>query len=148
MEPILQADPVTFPESVDWRTTGNVLPPINQGMCEAGYVFSAISLLESAISIQQGVQPQSLSVRYIFDCDYTGLGCRNGGSMFKVWRYIQQKGIPLWNDFYDNAPADPKGTTMIQRACMKPVPSKMLTFPSLKAGIVMKATVEQIKTIL
>ena len=73
------------PESVDWRTTGNVTAVKNQGNCGSCWTFSTTGVLESAYSIDTGTLV-SMSEQLLMDCarNESNYSCE-GGEIY--WAY-------------------------------------------------------------
>jgi C1A family cysteine protease len=80
-----------IPEEWDWTTKGAVNPIRNQGFCGGCWAFSAISNIESANFIKNGILT-SFSEQQLVDCDFYNSGCA-GGIMHKTFLYIKQYGL-------------------------------------------------------
>ena len=79
----------TIPSSFDWRTLGKVSAIRNQGQCGSCSAFSAVSSLESAYAITNGVLP-NLSEQNLVDCTYSYDMCQSGGWYYDEWDYIKK----------------------------------------------------------
>ncbi|CAH1098822.1 unnamed protein product [Psylliodes chrysocephalus] len=77
---------VDFPESVDWRTKGFVLPPRDMGEREEHYAYSIAAALESRRADQNGIL-EYLSPQFLIDCS-------PGNSFGSTFTLIFHKGIP------------------------------------------------------
>lgn len=79
-----------LPDNYDWRTKGVVGDIKDQGQCGSCWAFSAISSLESQLSILTNIN-YILSEQEIVDCvkniDTCCDGC-NGGEMYAVYKYL------------------------------------------------------------
>lgn len=62
---------------VDWRVEGAVNIAKNQGVCGAGWAFSATAAIESAYFIKYGELP-NMSEQQLIDCDTVSFGCKSG----------------------------------------------------------------------
>lgn len=84
---------VSYPTSVDWRTSGAVTPVANQGNCASGWAFSAAGALEGAWEIS-GNQLTALSEQQLLDCStrYGNTGC-SGGLMDYAFNYMIANGL-------------------------------------------------------
>lgn len=69
--------PSDFPETLDWRQTGDVSPVKDQGVCGSCWAFATTGVLESAILIKNELE-NDLSEQYLVSCNDEGWGC-NGG---------------------------------------------------------------------
>ena len=56
-----------------------LLEPIKyQGVCGAGWAFSAVALVESAYAVSKSTNPPDLSEQQLIDCVILENGCKNG----------------------------------------------------------------------
>jgi cathepsin L len=102
--PVVQLAPKEAnPDSVDWRTSGNVVTPVkNQGGCGSCWAFSATEVVESAYAIASGklltLAPQTYvdCVKNPGKCGGTG-GCE-GATMELAFNLTAQTGIALEDD--------------------------------------------------
>lgn len=87
-----------IPARVNWTEAGADGQVRDQTLqqtvtCNAGYAFSAISAIESALSISGKTMPQ-LSAQQIIECtdtaDYKNFGC-NGGKVESTFRYVNRQ---------------------------------------------------------
>ncbi|CAL5035531.1 unnamed protein product [Urochloa decumbens] len=81
-----------LPQSVDWRTKGDVTPIKDQGQCGCCWAFSAVAAVEGIVKISTG-KLISLSEQELVDCDVHGedQGC-NGGEMDDAFKFIINNG--------------------------------------------------------
>ncbi len=78
---------------VDWITYGAVSPVKNEGLCNAGYAFSAVGAIEGLAFVTYRQQTE-YSAQEIVDCSqsYGNYGC-NGGNMNNVFNFVETKGL-------------------------------------------------------
>jgi len=90
---------------VDWRSSGCVAPPMDQGICSSCYAVSSISFVEWAFCMAQDRKITPLSAQYIVSCGhqfgeetnptkYQLKGCTNGRT-WQVMDFIQDYGVEL-----------------------------------------------------
>jgi len=72
-----EVDPSLLPASFDWRRQGKVTAVRDQGACGSCWAFGAVSVLETAIQIQDG-QTVDLSEQYLVSCNQESWGCAGG----------------------------------------------------------------------
>lgn len=88
----LKADQI--PKSKDWRVTGCISTPMDQGSCGSCYAVSTMAAIESTKCIHSG-SASILSPQHIVDCArssrYNANGC-DGGWPTSVFRYLQDTG--------------------------------------------------------
>ena len=95
-----EAENVSIPDSIDWRSKGVVNPVQDQGQCGSCWAFSAIGALESRQAISTGTLLK-LSEQQLVDCaggSYGNLGC-NGGDMGTAIQYSADFGNELESDY-------------------------------------------------
>lgn len=88
----------------DWRTSGCIAPPIDQGDCESCYAISSMSFVEWAFCMAQGSVLTPLSAQYMVSCGVqfkTGdngrahfSGCERGWSKYSML-FVQHYGVEL-----------------------------------------------------
>ena len=78
------------PESVDWRTTGNVTAVKDQGNCGSCWTFSTTGVLESAYSIDTG-NLVSMSEQLLMDCarNESNYSCE-GGEIYWAYQWLYE----------------------------------------------------------
>lgn len=89
---------------IDWRRSGCISDPINQGYCASCYAVSAIAFVEWALCRSQGNQLTPLSSQYVIDCGkqfktetdgkMTLDGC-NRGKAHLTLNFIKEYGLEL-----------------------------------------------------
>lgn len=88
----LRADQI--PKSKDWRSSGCISTPMNQGSCGSCYAVSTMGAIESTKCIKSGAA-SILSPQHIVDCvrsyRYNANGC-DGGWPTSVFKYLQDTG--------------------------------------------------------
>lgn len=89
---ILKAE---IPKSKDWRTSGCVATPIDQGKCGSCYAVATMGAIEATRCIMTG-SAAILSPQYVVDCAsgsrYNAQGC-NGGWPTSVFRFLQDRRV-------------------------------------------------------
>lgn len=88
---------ISVPLTIDWVTLGKVNPIRNQGNCGSCWAFSAVSSIETAVSIKTGILPK-LSEQQLVDCDSSNYGC-SGGLMSTTFNYVTKNGITLLSTY-------------------------------------------------
>jgi len=87
-----------LPEAVDWRESGVVTDPKDQGQCGSCWAFSATGALESYYALRIGSLVK-FSEQQIVDCNGApNLGC-NGGFPHLALEYASQNGLQLEEDY-------------------------------------------------
>ncbi|MCO5590650.1 hypothetical protein L7F22_044623 [Adiantum nelumboides] len=90
---------VRFPSSVDWRKSGAVTPPKDQGLCGSCWAFSTVAAVEGVNQIITD-DLVSLSEQQLVDCDREkNQGC-NGGLMDYAFDFIINSGGLLTESDY------------------------------------------------
>jgi C1A family cysteine protease len=84
--------------SWDWRNSGAVNPPENQGACGCCFIFSALGNLEGLYKIKYGRLYQ-LSVQQVLSCSNYQLGCV-GGLMDVAYQYLIKSGGAILSSSY------------------------------------------------
>ena len=87
------ASPTPLPSTVDWTTQGVVTPVKNQGLCGAGWAFSATGAIESLRAILHGTLG-GLSEQELLDCvplELYNHGC-SGGYPTGAFQYTARSG--------------------------------------------------------
>lgn len=89
-----------LPTSLNWVDLGHVPPPERQQPCSNCYLFSAVGMIESRMSIWHNTPPVSISKQHIMDCyglqvptppyGYTFL-CSRGGWPWDVVKFTAGK---------------------------------------------------------
>lgn len=87
------AVPSALPPAYDYRTSGKVTPPKNQGACGSCWAFAGIGELESKILMEGGLE-YDLSEENVLSCNYYGQGC-SGGNDWTVANHLTQFGAAL-----------------------------------------------------
>ena len=79
--------------SIDWRTSGKLLPIADQLYCISGYAFSALDAISTAVAIKNSTTPLALSSQQIVDCGKSSgtSGC-NGGLQDGAYKWIMKNG--------------------------------------------------------
>lgn len=88
--------PERIPAAKDWRTSGCISTPMNQGKCGACYAIATMSVVESMHCLSKVSSP-ILSPQQIVDCStvragYKNYGC-DGGWPTRVLKYLQDHRI-------------------------------------------------------
>lgn len=101
-------------EIIDW--TSLMTPVDDQGNCGSCWTFSGLHPMEGMIAKRDGTTPVKLSRQQLLDCSHrrnraftrvefgfsnnetNNAGC-NGGYMDTTFRYLQENGVPLDEDF-------------------------------------------------
>ena len=91
-----------IPDSLDWRSTGNVSPVKNQGQCGSCWAFSTTGAIEAAYSIAfpDDAMP-SLSEQQLVDCaggEYLNGGCE-GGWYYWAYQYARTNAMVSETDY-------------------------------------------------
>jgi len=82
-----------IPRRVNWVEEGIVNPVKNQRQCGSCYIFSALSVIESATALSTGELPNLSEEDVIDNCKRSGcMGCQ-GGLMPEVFLYAKKNGI-------------------------------------------------------
>jgi KDEL-tailed cysteine endopeptidase len=82
-----------IPRRVNWVEAGVVNPAKNQQQCGSCYVFSALSVIESATALSTGELPNLSEEDVVDNCKRSGcMGC-HGGLMPEVFLYAKKNGI-------------------------------------------------------
>ncbi|KAL4434211.1 hypothetical protein ABPG75_000652 [Micractinium tetrahymenae] len=84
----------TAPDAFDWRTTGKVPPPRDQGGCGSCWAFAATGVLEIKSTIDGVLPSPNQSEQQMVDCvssanGYRSAGC-NGGYSDEALRYASK----------------------------------------------------------
>lgn len=100
----LQAGESALPAAIDWRTSGCVAAPIDQGVCGSCYAVATIQVVEATKCIREKTGG-TLSPQHIVDCatkanGYNNHGC-NGGWPTAVFRFLQDNSRAIRNSCYD-----------------------------------------------
>jgi C1A family cysteine protease len=68
-----------IPKHVDWRTKYVISPVLNQGLCNAGWSFSAADAISAVYAIKTGKQV-NFSAQQLIDCSlgFGNDGCEGG----------------------------------------------------------------------
>lgn len=74
-----------LPVSLDWRDSGIVPAPRNQGSCGSCWSFGTVGVMESAIA-KAGGPLTDLSEQFLVSCNTSGWGC-SGGLTGHMWHY-------------------------------------------------------------
>ena len=87
--------PVSIPAHKDWRKSGCVAEPINQGRCGCCYAVATMGVVEAMRCISRVSSP-ILSAQQVIDCStkrmgYNNFGC-DGGWSTEVMRYLDRVG--------------------------------------------------------
>ncbi|XP_050298280.1 procathepsin L-like [Anthonomus grandis grandis] len=88
---------VALPDSVDWRTEGQVTGVKDQGSCGSCWAFSITGSTEAAYYRKSG-NLVSLSEQQLVDCATMNAGC-DGGYLEQTFPYIQQNGLESESDY-------------------------------------------------
>ena len=88
-----KSKPLTYPQSIDWRTLGAVTPVKNQDPCSCGWAFASTGAVEGAWNVS-GKPLVSLSEQELLDCSslYGNNGC-NGGFVESSLEYAVHSGL-------------------------------------------------------
>jgi len=89
----------SLPDNFDWSVLGAVTPVKNQQQCGSCWAFSTTGSTEGALFLKHG-KLLSLSEQQLVDCSKPqgNQGC-SGGLMDQGFKYIEQNGICLENDY-------------------------------------------------
>jgi TolA-binding protein len=87
------------PNAVAWSWKEYVAPARSQGKCGSCWAFAPIGVLESAVNIANGFDPNlDLSEQHLVNCarasDGFKIGTCNGGFTWMVFDYLQREGAP------------------------------------------------------
>ena len=87
------------PESVDWRTSGNVTPVKDQGDCGSCWTFSTTGALESAYSIDTGKLVE-MSEQLLMDCarNESNYSCE-GGEIYWAYQWLYENKMMTEADY-------------------------------------------------
>lgn len=98
-----------FPSAFDYRDTGKVTPPKNQGTCGSCWAFASIGSMESQILLEHGPE-YDLSEENVLSCNIEGAGCSGGYDITAV-TYLTGEGGSLEScapyDAVDGTPCQP-----------------------------------------
>ena len=72
------SDVQILPETLDYRDYGIISRIKDQKKCNAGWAFSAITVVESAYAIHRAAKVEQFSEQQLIDCDTKNSGCKNG----------------------------------------------------------------------
>ena len=98
-------------KSIDHAALGNTTPVKDQGSCGSCWSFASNTVLEAAIAIKSGNEPEALSEQHLIDCslstqanldkwgvNYGNGGC-NGGNMVNAWVFQNNQGTMTSADY-------------------------------------------------
>jgi len=89
---VRNGDPLTAPESMDWRDKGAVQGVKDQGHCGSCWAFGAVGSMEGAYAIAHGELPNGAEQELV-SCD-VGLACHgcNGGNHGAAMDWVKSNG--------------------------------------------------------
>ncbi|KEG04645.1 chabaupain 1 [Plasmodium vinckei vinckei] len=87
-----------FPDSRDYRSKFNFLPPKDQGNCGSCWAFAAIGNFEYLYVHTRHEMPISFSEQQMVDCSTENYGC-DGGNPFYAFLYMINNGVCLGDEY-------------------------------------------------
>jgi Papain family cysteine protease len=88
-----------------------------------------------------------ISVRHLFECDFSNRGCNGGGQAVRLWKYMKEYGYSTWQDYGRNEPADTP-TSMNVRTCIKYSIDNLLKADDVTPVALKNPSVDTLKNIL
>lgn len=118
---------------VDWRRSGCIAPPVDQGDCASCYAISTMSAVEWAFCMNQGRVLTPLSVQYLVSCGpqfsretggkYEFYGCQTGHTR-QAMHFVKDYGVELEANFpylaQDTACPVDEGTPLKYKGYLRP----------------------------